>query len=181
MNKDVKKVLFSEEDIHQMSVNMGKQITEDYKNLVSDENPLMVIGLLKGCVPFLSELIKRIDLPLTFHFMQAKSYVGSKAGTLNITMDLKDDVKGKHLLIVEDIVDTGHTLSVVKDLLEQRGAASVKVATMLDKVDGRVVPFEANYVGFDCPNEFIIGYGLDFDERYRELPFIGVLKEEVYK
>lgn len=181
MNKDVKKILFSEEDIHEMSVKMGEQLTEEYKDKVSNESPLVVIGLLKGCVPFLSELVKRIDLPLQFYFMQAKSYVGSKAGTLNITMDLQEDITDKHVLIVEDIVDTGHTLSVVKDLLEQRGAASVKVATMLDKVEGRVVPFDADFVGFDCPNEFIIGYGLDYNEMYRNLPYIGILKEEIYK
>lgn len=181
MNKDIKEVLYSEEQIHQMSVEMGKKITEDYKDLVSFDKELMVVGLLKGSVPFLSEIIKRIDLPVTMHFMQAKSYVGSKAGTLTIKKDLDEDVVGRHILIVEDIVDTGNTLSVTKDLLIQRGAASVKVAAMLDKVEGRIVPFEADYVGFSIPNAFVVGYGLDYDEKYRNLPYVGILKEEVYQ
>lgn len=177
MHNDVKEILFSEQDIHDMSVKLGKQIDEDYK----DCDSLILLGLLKGSVPFLAELMKRISVPVTMDFMQAKSYVGSTSGELTIKKDIDQDVKGQHILIVEDILDTGKTLSTVKQKLIERGAASVKVATMLDKKEGRIIPFEADYIGFECPNEFIVGFGLDYNEHYRELPYIGVLKEEVYK
>ncbi len=176
MNSDIKEILFTEEMIREMSQKMGQQISYDYK----DCDSILLVGLLKGSVPFLAELMKHITVPVTINFIKVSSYVGSESKVLQMKQDLDEDVEGRHILIVEDILDTGRTLKTVKELLVHRGAASVKVATMLDKVEGRVIPFEAEYVGFECPNAFVVGYGLDYNERYRELPYVGVLKEEVY-
>ncbi len=177
LEKDIKKILVSEEEIRVISQKLGKQITEDYKG----KKPLMV-GLLKGCLPFMTELMKHIDLYMEIELMGVQSYHGgtSSSGDVKITRDLDIPVKGRDILIAEDIVDTAKTISVITKLLKYRGAKSVEVVTLLDKPAGRVVEFKPKYVGTLIPKEFVVGFGLDFDEMYRNLPYVGVLKEEIY-
>lgn len=178
MNKDVARILVSEEEIIRRSKELGKQITEDYKN---KKAPILV-ALLKGSVPFLAELIKHIELDIEYDFMDVSSYEGTESiGDIRIIKDLDRSIRGEHVLLVEDIVDTGRTLKTVTKLMKDKGAVDVKVVSLLDKPDRRVVEIEAEYVGFTIPNEFVIGFGLDFDQKYRNLPYVGVLKEECYK
>lgn len=179
MRDVIKEVLVTEEQIVKRSAELGAQITEDYKK--TGKVPLLV-ALLKGSVPFLAELIKHIDLEFQFDFMDVSSYQGTESiGDIRIDKDLDCSVKGLSILLVEDIVDTGRTLKEVTRLLENKGASDVKVVALLDKPDRRVVDIEADYVGFQIPNEFVVGFGLDYDQLYRNLPFIGILKPEVYK
>ena len=156
---------------------LGQKLTEDYQG----KNPILV-GILKGSVPFMAELIKHIDTHIELDFMLVSSYHGgtSSSGVINIIKDMDQDIKGRDILFVEDIIDTGKTLKSLKELFEGRQPASVKIATLLDKPEGRLVEIEADYTCFTIPNEFVVGYGLDYDENYRNLPYIGVLKEEVY-
>lgn len=177
MHRCVERILITEEELIKRIRELGQVITEEYK----EDAPLLV-GLLKGSVPFLSELIKHIDLDIEYDFMDVSSYSGTEStGEIRVVKDLDCSVRGAKILIVEDIVDTGRTLKTVKELLYSKGAESVKVITLLDKPDRRVVELESDYVGFVIPNEFVIGYGLDFDQKYRNLPYVGVLKEECYK
>ncbi len=177
MNEDVKKVLISEEEITERCKELGKKISEDY----AGKNPI-IIGLLKGSVPFMAELIKNITIDCELEFMAVSSYSGTESmGDVRINKDLDRSIKGCDVLIVEDIVETGKPLQKVKDLLYSKGAVSVKVVALLDKPDRRTVDIEAEYVGFTIPNEFVIGFGLDFNQKYRNLPYVGVLKEELYK
>lgn len=179
VHNDVKKVLVSEEEIVKRSKELGQMITEDYKKI--GKNPI-VVGLLKGSVPFMAELIKHIDLDIEIDFMDVSSYVGTESeGDVRIIKDLDRSIVGQQVLIVEDIIDTGKTLTSVKELMFKKGAEDVRIATLLDKPSRRVVEIEGEYVGFEVPNEFVIGYGLDFNQKYRNLPYIGVLKEECYK
>ncbi len=177
LEKDIKKVLVSQTEIQQMCVRLGKQITKDYEG----KKPLL-IGLLKGCMPFMTELMKNIDLYLEVELMGVQSYHGGtqSTGDVKITRDLDIPVKGRDILIAEDIVDTAKTISVITKLLLYRGASSVEVVTMLDKPEGRAVTFTPKYIGTTIPKEFVVGFGLDFDECYRNLSYVGVLKEEVY-
>lgn len=178
MHKDVKKILVSEEEILKRCKELGKQITEDYE--ARNELPL-VVGLLKGSVPFLAELIKYIEMDIRFEFMDVSSYDGTESiGDVKVNLDLHTSIRGIPVLIVEDIVDTGRTLQEVKRLMYNKGASDVKVVSLLDKPDRRVVDIEAEYVGFTVPNEFVIGYGLDYNQKYRNLPYIGVLKDGLY-
>lgn len=178
MHKDVKKILVSEEEIIKRTKELGKQITVDYE--ARNELPL-VVGLLKGSVPFLAELIKHIEMDIRFEFMDVSSYEGTESiGDVKVNLDLKTSVRGVPVLLVEDIVDTGRTIQEVKRLLYNKGASDVKVVSLLDKPDRRVVNIEADYVGFTVPNEFVIGYGLDYNQKYRNLPYIGVLKDGLY-
>lgn len=177
MNKDVKKVLISEEEIKERCMELGKQISKDYE----DKCPVF-IGLLKGCVPFFAELIKRIEVDCSIDFMVVSSYDGTESsGDVKVVMDLASSIQGKDVILVEDIVDTGKTLDYVRNMMYSKGATSVKIATLLDKKERRTVEIDADYVGFTCPNEFVIGFGLDFNQKYRNLPFVGVLKEECYQ
>ena len=177
MNKDVKKVLVSQEQITERTKELGKQISEDYK----DKYPILV-ALLKGSVPFMAELMKYIDIDMETEYMDVSSYAGTKStGEVKIIKDLDRSIKGCDVIIVEDIVDTGRTLKTVKELLLSKGANSVKIVTLLDKPQGRVVEVDVDYVAFTIPDEFVIGFGLDFDQKYRNLPYVGVLKEECYK
>ena len=179
MHDVVEKVLVSEEDIVKRSMELGKQISDDYRK--TGKAPLLV-ALLKGSVPFLAELIKHIDLDIQFDFMDVSSYEGTESiGDIKIVKDQACSVKGVPILLVEDIVDTGRTLKEVTRLLKNKGASDVKVVSLLDKPDRRVVDITADYVGFEIPNEFVVGFGLDYDQHYRNLPYIGVLKPEVYK
>ncbi|HPJ24294.1 MAG TPA: hypoxanthine phosphoribosyltransferase [Bacillota bacterium] len=177
LEKDIKKILVTEQEIQQICVKLGAQITEDYKG----KKPL-VIGLLKGCMPFMTELMKHLDLYLEIELMGVQSYHGGTASTgdVKITRDLDIPVKGRDILIAEDIVDTAKTISIITKLLMYRGANSVEVVTLLDKPEGRVVEFTPKYIGRVIPKEFVVGFGLDYEEMYRNLPYVGVLKEEVY-
>lgn len=177
LEKDILKVLVSEEEINTICKTLGKQLSEDYNG----KFPL-VIGLLKGCVPFMGNLLMNMDIHLEMGFMDVSSYHGGieSSGDVKIEKDLGIAVQDRHIIITEDIVDTGRTLSVITDLLKYRGAASVEIVTLLDKPAGRVVELEPKYIGTTVPNEFVVGYGLDFDEKYRNLPYVGVLKPEVY-
>ena len=178
-NNDIKEILITREQIEKRSVELGRQITEDYRAL--GRTPLLV-ALLRGSVPFLSELMKNIDLDIQYDFMDVKSYVGTQSqGDIKILKDLDDSIKGKDILIIEDIVDTGNTLNTVCKTMYLKGATSVKIATLLDKPSRRTNNVKADYIGFEVPNVFVVGYGMDFDQRYRCLPYIGVLKEECYK
>ena len=177
LENDIKKILISHDEIVTAARELGQKLTEDYQR----KNPILV-GILKGSVPFMAELIKHIDTHIELDFMLVSSYHGgtSSTGVINIIKDMDQDIKGRDILFVEDIIDTGKTLKSLKELFEGRQPASVKIATLLDKPEGRLVEIEADYTCFTIPNEFVVGYGLDYDENYRNLPYIGVLKEEVY-
>ncbi|MBF0818086.1 hypoxanthine phosphoribosyltransferase [Streptococcus acidominimus] len=177
LEKDIKKVLISEEEIVAKSKELGKILTEDY----AGKNPLLV-GILKGSIPFMAELVKHIDTYIEMDFMVVSSYHGGteSSGTVKIIKDLDTDVAGRDVLLIEDIIDTGRTLKKLKELFALRQAASIKIATLLDKPEGRVVEIESDYTCFTIPNEFVVGFGLDYDENYRNIPYVGVLKEEVY-
>ena len=177
LEQDIKKILIYHDEIVAAARKLGQKLTEDYQG----KNPILV-GILKGSVPFMAELIKHIDTHIELDFMLVSSYHGgtSSSGVINIIKDMDQDIKGRDILFVEDIIDTGKTLKSLKELFEGRQPASVKIATLLDKPEGRLVEIEADYTCFTIPNEFVVGYGLDYDENYRNLPYIGVLKEEVY-
>lgn len=176
MHKNIKEVLISEEQIIAKCEELGKIIDKDYEG-----KEVLLVGLLKGSVPFMAELAKHLSIDVTFDYMSVSSYEGVESKTLVVKQDLKGDVSGKNILIVEDILDTGKTLYNVKEMLLKRNANSVKIVTLLDKEEGRVIDMKADYVGFKIPNAFVVGYGLDFNEKYRQLPYVGVLKEECYK
>ena len=176
MHKDVKEILYTQEEIVEKCKELAKQITND-----QNDKEVILVGLLKGSVPFLAELSKYIELDVTFDYMDVSSYEGVESRTITIKKDLDQDVKGKDILLVEDILDTGKTLTTVKAMLEERGANSVEIVTMLDKKEGRTYPIEAKYVGFEIPNAFVIGFGLDFNEKYRQLLYVGILKDECYQ
>ena len=176
---EIEKILITEEEIKSKCKELGAELTKAY---ASDADKLMVVGLLKGSVPFMAELMKYIELPLQIDFMDVSSYEGTESsGDIRIIKDLDCSVKGLDILLVEDIVDTGRTLSVVKQMLYNKGAQRVKIVSLLDKPDRRVVDIEADYVGFTIPNEFVVGYGLDYNQKYRNLPYIGILKPEIYE
>lgn len=177
MHKDIAQILVTEQEIKNLCITMGKQITNDYKS-----KNLIVVGLLKGCVPFLADLTREIDLKYDIAYMSVSSYHGgiSSSGDVKIKMDLDISIKGRDVLIVEDIVDTASTIVTIMELFKHRGASSVKIATLLDKPEGRKKPYEPDYVGRVIPKEFVVGYGLDYNEMYRNLPYVGILKPEVY-
>ncbi len=176
MLNDIEKILFSEEDIQRAVDRLGAAITEEYR----DKFPVM-IGVLKGCFVFMSDLVRRVQVPCQIDFMSVSSYVGtSSTGAVKITKDLSQDIEGRHIIIVEDILDSGVTLHYLLDVLSVRKPASVKICTLLDKPARRKVELRSDYCGFECPDEFIVGYGLDYNEKYRNLPFIGVLRPELY-
>ncbi|KRL08816.1 hypoxanthine phosphoribosyltransferase [Schleiferilactobacillus perolens] len=177
MQEDIKKVLYSQEDIHNVVVRLGKQLAVDY----AGKNPLFIC-VLKGAIVFMTDLIRQIDEFVEIDFMDVSSYGNAtvSSGEVKILKDLDTSVQGRDVVIVEDIVDTGATLHYLIKLLSTRQAASIKVVALMDKQAGRTIPVKADYVGFDVPNEFVVGYGLDYAERYRNLPYIGVLDEHVY-
>ncbi|MCS1352393.1 hypoxanthine phosphoribosyltransferase [Mechercharimyces sp. CAU 1602] len=178
MHDNIKEVLFSEQDIARAVQQLGEQLTADYKGL----NPLCIC-VLKGAAPFMADLVRAMDIELEMDFMDVSSYGAStkSSGVVKIIKDLDASVEGRHVLVMEDIIDTGLTLSHLIDLLHHRNAETIKVVTLLDKPTHRSVNLKPDYYGFDCPDEFVVGYGLDYSEHYRNLPYIGVLKEEVYQ
>ena len=175
MKNDIKKISVTQEEIENIVDRLGTQISKDYEG----KNP-MFIGLLKGAIPFMTDLLKHVSILCTMEFMKVSSYKGT-ASTGNVVIKGEvPDIKGRDIIIVDDILDTGRTLKAVKELLLSIGAKSVSLCVLLDKPEGRVVDIEADYVGGLVPNEFVVGYGLDYNEQYRNLPYIGVLKECVY-
>ena len=175
----IEEVLFTEEEIIQRSKELGEQLTQDYKD---NDNEVLFVGLLRGSVPFMAELIKHIDMPVRIDFMAVSSYEGTEStGDIKINMDLSTSIKDMDIILVEDIVDTGTTIHRVKELLYNKGARSVKVVALLDKPSRREADIIPDYVGYTIPNKFVVGFGLDFNQEYRNLPFIGVLKPEVYE
>lgn len=177
MNNDIERVLFSREAIQDACQRLGKQISSDYR----DKRPV-VVGVLKGAILFMVDLIKEMDIKTEIDFLDVSSYHGGVASTGSITLnrEIETAVAGRHVIIVEDIIDTGLTLQYMLDYLAKKQVASVKVCTLLDKPEGRTVAAKADYVGFNVPNEFVVGYGLDYRELYRNLPYVGVLKPEIY-
>jgi hypoxanthine phosphoribosyltransferase len=178
MHADVQEILFTEEQVSARVAELGAMIASDYEG-----KDLLVIGILKGAAIFMGELVKRIDKLVEIDFMAVSSYGKSSesSGVVRIIKDLDHSIEGSHVLIVEDIIDSGLTLDYLKSLLEQRKAASVRIATLLDKPSRHQVDMKADYLGFSVPDHFIVGYGLDFAEKYRNLPYVGVLKPEVYQ
>lgn len=177
MDQDIKEVLISTEEIHQKIAEVAAAMTEEYR----DKNPL-IVGVLKGALPFMADLMKGLDIFLEYDMMDVSSYgTGlTSSGEVKIVKDLDSSVEGRHVIIVEDIIDTGRTLKYLKEMFYHRNAASVKIVTMLDKPSGRVVDLKADWSCFNIPDEFVVGYGLDYRENYRNLPYVGVLKEEIY-
>ena len=178
MEQDLQEVLLTEEQIEAKVRELGQQISKDYEHL----NPL-IIGVLKGASLFMADLVKRISVPCELDFMAISSYGKStkSSGVVKIVKDLDHSVEDRHILVVEDIIDTGLTLRYLLDLFRRRNAASVKVVTLLDKPGGRKVELVPDYIGFRIPDAFVVGYGLDYAERYRNLPYIGILRPEIYK
>lgn len=177
MRNDMKEILFTEEQIQTRIGELGEQLAREY----AGKNPL-VICVLKGAILFMADLVKTMDIPLEMDFMAISSYGAStqSSGVVRILKDLDTALEGRHVLIVEDIVDTGLTLSYLRDQLIRRNTASVKIVTLFDKPSGRKIGIVPDYRGFEVPNEFIVGYGLDYAEKYRNLPFVGILKPEIY-
>lgn len=177
IEEDIKEILVTEEQIAAKVKELANILSEEYRN----KNPL-VIGILKGATPFMSDLIKRMDIYMEIDYMAVSSYGMStrSTGVVKIIKDLDGDIEGRHLLIVEDIIDSGLTLSYLIDILKRRNPKSIKVVTLLDKPARRSVDLKPDFTGFTVPDEFVVGYGLDYAERYRNLPYIGVLKPKVY-
>ena len=178
MNDDILRVLYSEEELEAKCAELGAQISKDYEG-----KNLLLVSVLKGAVVFMTDLMRHITVPCSIDFMVVSSYgSGVKtSGVVKMVKDLDADLAGKDVLIVEDILDTGMTLHYLKQLLQDRNPNSIRIATLLDKPERRRAAVRADYVGYQVPDEFVVGYGLDYDEKYRNLPYVGILKPEVYE
>ncbi len=177
MHKDIESVLFSEKEIENIVNILANQIEKDYNN-----KDFIMVGLLKGSVAFMADLMKKINLDFSIDFMVVSSYGGGtqSTGRVNVLKDISQSVEGREILIVEDIIDSGNTLNFIKKYLTVKGAKSIKLCTLFDKPDRRTADITVDYVGVKIPDVFIVGYGLDYDEKYRNLPYVGVLKSSVY-
>ena len=177
MHHDVERILFTEEELTARVRELGRQLTEDYRG-----KELVVACVLRGSYIFMADLTRAMDMPVTVDFMVVSSYgAGTESsGQVEIRKDLSDSIEGKHLLIVEDILDTGNTLYYLRDILQIRKPASIRICTLMDKPERRKKPITADYTGFTIPDAFVVGYGLDYDEKYRNLPYVGILKPSVY-
>ena len=176
MRRDIERILISEEEIQKKVAEMGKKISQDFR----DKDPLFV-GVLKGCFIFMADLMRYVDIRCSMDFMAVSSYSGTTStGAVKINKDLSEDIEGRHVIIVEDILDSGVTLSYLKQYLMVRKPASISIATLMDKPARRKADVYADYSCFEIPDAFVVGYGLDYNERYRNLPYIGVLKPEIY-
>ncbi len=179
MDNDIREVLVTEEQLKQRTLELGAQISKDYEG-----KNLLLVSILKGAVVFMADIMRAVTIPCSIDFMVVSSY-GSEntvsTGLVKIIKDLDADLRGKHVLIVEDIMDTGITLSNLMPMLAMRNPESVKVCSILDKPSRRKADIQPDYTGFQVPDEFVVGYGLDYDEKYRNLPYVGVLKPEVYE
>ena len=177
MEKAIERVLISAEEIESHVAEIGRQISADY----AGKDPIFV-GVLKGCFIFMADLMRHVTIDCSMDFMAVSSYSGTTStGAVKITKDLSEDIAGRHVIIVEDILDSGVTLNYLKQFLEQRNPASIHIATLMDKPARRKAPVYAEYSCFEIPDAFVVGYGLDYNERYRNLPYIGVLKPAVYE
>lgn len=177
MHDDIEKILFTPQQIAARVQELGAEIARDY----AGREPHLVT-IVKGSIPFIADLMRALDLPLSLDLIGVASYGAgtTSSGEVRLTKDLDDSIEGRHVLVVEDIIDTGLTLAYVLRNLRQRAPASVRVVTFLDKPSGRGTQIDADYVGFTIPDAFVIGYGLDWNQRYRNLPYIGILKRDVY-
>lgn len=176
MKEDIERVLITEEELREKVSALGERISRDFKG----KDPLFV-GVLKGCYIFMADLLRHVDIHCAMDFMAVSSYSGTTStGAVKINKDLSEDIAGRHVIIVEDILDSGVTLNYLKQFLEQRGPASIHIVTLMDKPARRKAPVYADYSCFEIPDAFVVGYGLDYNERYRNLPYIGVLKPEIY-
>lgn len=177
MTEDIEKVLFSEDQLKDKMKELGRQLTADYK----DKNPL-VVGVLKGSFVFTADIVRAIDCPVNMDFIVAKSYgnASTSSGSVKIVKDLENDISGRHVLLVEDIIDSGITMKRLMNLLKTREPASLRLCALLSKPSRRVEDVKIDYCGWEVPDEFLVGYGLDYAEKYRNLPFIGILKREIY-
>ncbi len=177
MHNDIKEILFTKQEIDLMVHKIASQINEDF----AGEEVIAVI-ILKGSMIFAADLIRCLTVNVKLDFLQASSYGSGteSSGVINIKKDIDTDIKGKNVLLIEDIIDSGNTLSLLKKEMQNRGAKTVKIASLLSKPDRRVVDVEVEYIGTDIPDEFVVGYGLDMDEKYRQMDYIGILKPEVY-
>lgn len=179
MHNDIQKILLTEEQIKTRIDELGEILTREY----ADKNPV-IVGVLKGVVVFYADMLRKIDVPCQIDFMWISSYAGtSTTGNMELKRDISSDIKGRHVLILEDIFDTGNSLDFTCRHLLSKEPASLKICTLLDKPERRNprITLKADYVGFTIPNEFVVGYGLDYNEFYRNLPYIGILKPEVYE
>lgn len=178
MNKDIQKILLTEEQIQNRIKELGEILTAEYQ----DKDPV-IVGVLKGVVVFYADMIRQIKVPSQIDFMWISSYSGTQSGGMTVRQDVTANIKGRHVLILEDIFDTGNSLNFTVEHLKSKEPASLKICTLLDKPARRKsgITLQADFVGFTIPNEFVVGYGLDYNEHYRNLPFIGVLKPEVYE
>lgn len=177
MHKDIKEILFNEYELSEKVKELGQRISEEYKG-----KDLLIVGVLKGSVLFASDLIKSINIPCEIDFMAVSSYGDSteSSGVVRILKDLDHSIEGKHVLLVEDIVDSGITLNYLLKYLKARRAESIEIVSLLNKPERRKADINVKYIGFEVPNEFVVGYGIDYAEKYRNLPYIGILKEEIY-
>lgn len=177
LQDDIQEVLFTEEQLAQRVSELADQINRDY-----EDKELLLVSVLRGSFIFMADLTRKITRPCTVDFMSVSSYGkgSSSTGQVQITKDLSEDISDMHVLVVEDILDSGNTLSYLLKLLEQRHPASIRLCTLLDKPDRRTKPVEVHYTGFTIPDAFVVGYGLDYAEKYRNLPYIGILKPQVY-
>ena len=176
MDKAIESILISAEEIEEKVSRMGRDISRDFEG----KDPVFV-GVLKGCFIFMADLMRHVSIPCTMDFMSVSSYSGtSSTGAVKINKDLNQDIEGRHLILVEDILDSGVTLNYLKTYLQVRKPASVSIVTLMDKPAHRKAPVYADYACFDVPDAFVVGYGLDYNERYRNLPYIGILSPEVY-
>ena len=176
LDRDVERVLFSEEELRRRVAEIAAEIDRDY----AGKEPLLV-SVLRGSFVFMADLVRQIHLPCTVDFMAVSSYGSGTSGQVKIVKDLSEHIEGRDLIVVEDILDSGNTLSYLLQLLQARRPASVRLCTLLDKPSRRTKPVELHYSGFTIPDYFVVGYGLDYDEKYRNLPYIGVLKPSVYE
>jgi len=177
LRDDIKEILYNEEQLRKKIKEIGKKISEDYEG-----KELVLVGILKGSVPFMADLIKEIQIPCTMDFMAVSSYGNSTktSGVVRILKDLDFQIENKDILLVEDIIDSGVTLSYLMDYLKRRNPSSINIACLLNKPERRKAEISAKYIGFDVPDYFLVGYGLDYAEKYRNLPYVGILKEEIY-
>ena len=178
MHNDVAKILLTEEQIQTRIAELGKELSAEY----AGKNPL-VVGVLKGVVVFYADMVRKLEVPCQMDFMWISSYAGTQSSGMVVRKDVSAEVKGRHVLILEDIFDTGNSLDFTYKHLMSKKPASLKICTLLDKPERRKegITLQADYVGFTIPNEFVVGYGLDYNEGYRNLPYVGVLKPEIYE
>lgn len=176
MDQDIARILLTQEQLHRREAELGQELATRYR----DKRPLF-LGILRGVVIFYADMVRRIPIPCDFDFLSVSSYCGTTStGTVKIDLDTRFDIAGRDVVILEDILDTGRTLKAVMELLQRRNPASLRICTLLDKPDRRLADISADWVGFTIPNEFVVGYGLDYNDLYRNLPYVGILKPEIY-